>query len=248
MQKDIATIRIACNNKIPAVSTDDRTTFLELLEKQHAKFDKISQSVITCSNQTAGCNVLVNNISSPVKKSKHKRKKRRNPKTESSSSSDSSDSSELSTSANTSDSDYENNFDRRKHTRSRSSSDKRKSGKSKKKNSHRKSRREDVSKSHALYDVDKSDNTSPNIVHMWQNQPPHHFLHQPNEIPHAAIALQHPMAINMPQEQFVPLPIIPNVNFIPQQQLPNNQFQENKEQGHNLTLEDLADAAGNLQH
>ena len=242
MQKDIATIRIACNNKIPAVSTDDRTTFLELLEKQQTKFDKISQSVI--SNQTAGCNVLVNNISSPVKKSKYKRKKRRNIKTDSSSSSDSSDSS---TSINTSDSDYENNYDRRKHTRSRSSSDKRKNSKSKKRNSHRKSRREDVSRSHA-YDVGKSDNTSTNMVHMWQNQLPHHFLHQPNEIPHAGIALQHPMAINMPQEQFVPLPNISNINFIPQPQLPNNQFQESKEQGHNLTLEALADAAGNLQH
>ena len=81
---------------------------------------------------------------------------------------------------------------------------------------------------------------------MWQNH--HHFLHQPNEIPHAGIALQHPMAINMPQEQFVPLPNISNINFIPQHQLPNNQFQENKEQGHNMTLEDLADAAENIHH
>ena len=42
LQKDIATIRIACNNKVPAVSTNDRSLFLELLEKQQQDFDEVN--------------------------------------------------------------------------------------------------------------------------------------------------------------------------------------------------------------
>ena len=34
LQKDIITLRMACNNKIPYVADDERNMFLELLKKQ----------------------------------------------------------------------------------------------------------------------------------------------------------------------------------------------------------------------
>lgn len=34
LQKDITTLRMACNNKIPYVADDERNMFLELLKKQ----------------------------------------------------------------------------------------------------------------------------------------------------------------------------------------------------------------------
>ena len=59
LQKDIATIRIACNNKVPAVSMDDRSMFLKMLEKQQQSFEEIDNidnilrdRCFTCNNQS----------------------------------------------------------------------------------------------------------------------------------------------------------------------------------------------------
>ena len=79
LQKDIATILIACNNKFPTVSTNDRSLFLELLEKHQQDFDEVNSldrrkpivsNVYSTLRQSMGHgsgNVnTVNNISSPV--------------------------------------------------------------------------------------------------------------------------------------------------------------------------------------
>lgn len=106
LQKDIATIRIACNNKIPAGSTSDRSLFLELLKKQQQDFEennsldkinmnnKVDAKPIVSNVYSAvasRCNApivkTVNNISSPVAVSKSKKKRRRNRSSSSSSSS-----------------------------------------------------------------------------------------------------------------------------------------------------------------
>ncbi len=95
LQKDIATIRMASNNKVPPVSLDDRVMFMEMLEKQQQKFDQIdhidntkgqSKDVFTtnyvnnCSNNSTNANCPSINTSStvnisPVSTKKSKKKK-----------------------------------------------------------------------------------------------------------------------------------------------------------------------------
>ena len=112
LQKDIATIRIACNNKVPAVSTNDRSLFLELLEKQQQDFDEVNsldriKPIVSNVYSTLGQSIgqgqsmghgsgnvnTVNNISSPVAVKKSKKKRRRSRSSSGSSSSLSSSSS-----------------------------------------------------------------------------------------------------------------------------------------------------------
>lgn len=50
LQKDIATLQIACNNKIPSVSDNERNMFLTLLEKQRSAQEMNPVSVIQLSN------------------------------------------------------------------------------------------------------------------------------------------------------------------------------------------------------
>ena len=99
LQKDIATIRIACSNEVPAVSTNDRYMFLELLEKQQQDFDRtdslsknvdaqnVFSNVYSSVGQFTAPIVKVSNISSPVAVKKSKKKRRRGSSWSSSSSS-----------------------------------------------------------------------------------------------------------------------------------------------------------------
>ena len=105
LQKDIVTIRLACNGKIPNFSTvrDDRDHFQDLLGEQRSHFDEIdnidkrgyrenastSTYISTIDNSPNFTNI--NKISSPVKMKKSKKNRRR--KYSSSSSDDSSNSS-----------------------------------------------------------------------------------------------------------------------------------------------------------
>jgi hypothetical protein len=109
LQKDIVTIRLACNGKIPKFTTvmDDRYHFLDLLGEQRNRFDEIdnidkrryrenaastSTYISTTDNSPNFTNI--NNISSPVKVKKSKKSRRR--KYSSSSSSSDNDSSSFS--------------------------------------------------------------------------------------------------------------------------------------------------------
>ena len=106
LQNDIATIHIACNNKVPAVSTNDRSLFLELLEKQQQDFDEVNsldqrKPIVSNVYSTLGQSIghgqsmghgsenvnAVNNISSPVAVKKSKKKHHRNRSSSGSSSS-----------------------------------------------------------------------------------------------------------------------------------------------------------------
>ena len=165
LQKDIATIRIACNNKVPAVSIYDRSMFLKMLEKQQQSFEEIdnidnillskgkSADVLrvtaspNCNNNshspTIASNCPIVNISSPISMKKVTKKSKR--KTRSDSSSSSSDTS--GSSSDTVDSSSASDLDayiRRKHTHRSKRKHKRSSKGSKKTRKRRKvrSRRE----------------------------------------------------------------------------------------------------------
>ena len=55
LQKDIATLRIACNNKIPSVADDERNVFLELLEKQR-QLRALEMNPVSVKIHSSSCN------------------------------------------------------------------------------------------------------------------------------------------------------------------------------------------------
>ena len=55
LQKDIATLRIDCNNKIPSVADDERNMFLELLEKQR-QLSALEINPISVQIHSSNCN------------------------------------------------------------------------------------------------------------------------------------------------------------------------------------------------
>ena len=55
LQKDIATLRIACNNKIPSVADDERNMFLELLEKQR-QLSALEMNPVSVQIHSSNCN------------------------------------------------------------------------------------------------------------------------------------------------------------------------------------------------
>lgn len=55
LQKDIATLRIACNNKIPSVADDERNVFLELLEKQR-QLRALEMNPVSVQIHSSNCN------------------------------------------------------------------------------------------------------------------------------------------------------------------------------------------------
>ena len=149
LQKDIVTIRLACNDKIPIFTTvgDDRNQFLKLLEEQQNRFDEIDNTDIVkrgyrenagtstyISNDNSPNFTNINKISLPVKVKKSKKNRRR--KYSSSSSSDN-DSSSSSSSSDEGERRHDECISRRKHR-----------GAGKKKRKYRKSRRHN-SPSHA---------------------------------------------------------------------------------------------------
>lgn len=105
LQKDIVTIRMACNGKIPNFTsvTDDRDQFLDLLEEQQNRFDEVDsidkrgyrESASISTNISPNFTNIgnIHKISSPVKVKKTKRNRRRKYSSSSSSDSDSSSSS-----------------------------------------------------------------------------------------------------------------------------------------------------------
>ena len=150
LQKDISTIRIACKNKIPAVSMDDRSMFLNMLEKQQQSFDEIDNILLSKGKSTnvlhaatspnsinnnhspsivSNCRIV--NISSRISiKKATKKSKRKTRSDSSSSSSDTSDSnSDMAGSSSASDLDVysqckHTHRSKRKHKRSSKASKK----------------------------------------------------------------------------------------------------------------------------
>ncbi len=104
LQKDLATLRIACNNKIPSPSTDERQYFTELLEKQQKQVMAGDHDLNfdTRAASTSQHNININtHISSPVsKKAKRQKKKTIEIVSSDDSSTDSSDTSDDSESSN----------------------------------------------------------------------------------------------------------------------------------------------------
>ena len=163
LQKDIVTIRLACNGKIPIFTTvgDDRNQFLKLLEEQQNRFDEIDNTDIVkrgyrenagtstyISNDNSPNFTNINKISLPVKVKKSKKNRRR--KYSSSSSSDN-DSSSSSSSSDEGERRHDECISRRKHR-----------GAGKKKRKYRKSRRHNspshAKKLHVMEEAVPSDN------------------------------------------------------------------------------------------
>ena len=137
LQKDISTIRIACKNKIPAVSVDDRSMFLNMLEKQQQSFDEIDNidnillskgkstnalRVTTSPNSinnnhspSIASNCRIVNISSPISMKKATKKSKRKTRSDSSSSSSDTSDSNSDTASSSSASDLDA-YSRRKYT------------------------------------------------------------------------------------------------------------------------------------
>lgn len=108
LQKDIATLRIACNNKIPSVADDERNMFLELLEKQR-QLSALEMNPVSVQIHSSNCNessastsmskvhsevVTVNQFAiSPVRSTVRQKQRRSRSSSSESSSEDSSDSS-----------------------------------------------------------------------------------------------------------------------------------------------------------
>jgi hypothetical protein len=145
LQKDIVTIRLACNGKIPNFTTvmDDRDHFLDLLEEQRNRFDEIdnidkrryrenasTSTYISKNNSPNFTNI--NSISSPVKVKKFKKSRRR--KYSSSSSSSDNDSSSFSSGSDLRERRHDEYNSKRKHR-----------GTGKKKRRYQKSRRHNSS-------------------------------------------------------------------------------------------------------
>ena len=108
LQKDIATFRIACNNKIPSVADDERNMFLELLEKQR-QLSALEMNPVSVQIHSSNCNessastsmskvhsevVTVNQFAiSPIHSTVRQKQRRSRSSSSESSSEDSSDSS-----------------------------------------------------------------------------------------------------------------------------------------------------------
>ena len=95
LQKDLATLRIACNNKIPSPSADERQYFTELLDKQQKQVFASDLKYNPRVASSSHINIVDTHISSPVSK-KAKRHKAKIMSVEISSSDDNStDSSDI---------------------------------------------------------------------------------------------------------------------------------------------------------
>ena len=92
LQKDLATLRIACNNKIPIPSMDERRYFTELLDKQQKQVFA-SDLHDACAASSSHINIVNTHISSPIS-NKAKRHKTKITSVEISSSDDFTDSSD----------------------------------------------------------------------------------------------------------------------------------------------------------
>ena len=55
LQKDVAMLRIDCNNKIPSVADDERNMFLELLEKQR-QLSALEMNPVSVQIHSSNCN------------------------------------------------------------------------------------------------------------------------------------------------------------------------------------------------
>lgn len=105
LQKDIATLRIACNNKIPSLADDERNVFLELLEKQR-QLRALEMNPVSVQIHSSNCNESSANTSmskvhsevmtvnqfaiSPIRSTVKRKQRRSRSRSSESSSSDSS--------------------------------------------------------------------------------------------------------------------------------------------------------------
>ena len=96
LQKDLATLRIACNNKIPSPSADERQYFTELLDKQQKQVFASDLKYNPRAASSSHINIVNTHICSPVSNKKAKRHKAKTMSVEISSSDDNStDSSDI---------------------------------------------------------------------------------------------------------------------------------------------------------
>ena len=71
LQKDMATLRIASNNKIPSPSADEKQYFTELLEKQQKQVFASDLKYNPCTASSSHINIVNTHISSPVSMKKN---------------------------------------------------------------------------------------------------------------------------------------------------------------------------------